>query len=252
MLYQELLNEIVSLCTHTIGDHLTGIYLHGSLAMGCFHPNSSDIDIIVVSDCELSDPQKICLMWGIVKLNSVAPAKGLEIHFLNRSVCRPFVYPTPFELHFSPMRLNWFLHDPHDYIQKMHGTDKDLASHITVLNHRGITIHGDSIPTVFGSVSAADYLDSIWHDIESAPNDILENPVYVILNLCRTWAYLTDNLILSKAEGGEWGLMHLDQDFHPLISHTLNCYQSSQQPQMDADTALQFSATMLAKIKSKL
>lgn len=26
-------------------DKLTGIYLHGSLAMGCYNPESSDIDL---------------------------------------------------------------------------------------------------------------------------------------------------------------------------------------------------------------
>ena len=33
-----------------IKDDLIGIYIHGSLAMGGFNPNTSDIDILVVVD----------------------------------------------------------------------------------------------------------------------------------------------------------------------------------------------------------
>ena len=51
---------------------------------------------------------------------------------VKRSVCRPFVYPTPFELHFSIMHLEWYRKDPHDYIENMKGTDKDLAAHMMV------------------------------------------------------------------------------------------------------------------------
>lgn len=36
-------------------EKLVGIYLHGSLAMGCFHPNISDIDFLVIVNERLRD-----------------------------------------------------------------------------------------------------------------------------------------------------------------------------------------------------
>ena len=45
---EELLNRFISESKRIIGDDLAGIYLHGSLAMGCFNPDRSDIDLIVV------------------------------------------------------------------------------------------------------------------------------------------------------------------------------------------------------------
>ncbi|SHE36805.1 Nucleotidyltransferase domain-containing protein [Caldanaerobius fijiensis DSM 17918] len=36
-------------------DNMVGIYLHGSLAMGCFNPEISDIDILVIIEQNLDD-----------------------------------------------------------------------------------------------------------------------------------------------------------------------------------------------------
>ena len=118
--------------------------------------------------------------------------------------CRNFLYPTPFELHFSNAHLQWFIDDPTAYIHKMNGTDKDLAAHFTIIKKYGVVLYGEEINDVFADVPEKDYVDSIWHDVEGAGEDILEEPVYVILNLCRVAAFLKNGLILSKKQGGEW------------------------------------------------
>lgn len=47
MLYQGLLDEIVEQSRQIFGEELIGVYLHGSMAMGCFHADKSDIDLIL-------------------------------------------------------------------------------------------------------------------------------------------------------------------------------------------------------------
>ncbi|MBP5186668.1 MAG: nucleotidyltransferase domain-containing protein, partial [Clostridiales bacterium] len=42
------LNTYVGRSRNILKDNLTGIYLHGSAVMGCFNPEKSDIDLIVV------------------------------------------------------------------------------------------------------------------------------------------------------------------------------------------------------------
>lgn len=37
MPYQDLIEEFVIMSKEVIGDNLTGVYLHGSMAMGCFN-----------------------------------------------------------------------------------------------------------------------------------------------------------------------------------------------------------------------
>lgn len=252
MYYQELINDFVAVCNRTLGNQLTGIYLHGSLAMGCFNSNSSDIDIIVIVESSISAIQKMSLMKQIVRLNRSAPAKGLEISFVKKEYCKPFIYPTPFELHFSPMHLQWFNDNPKDYIDKMNGEDKDLAAHFTIINKYGIILWGKEISAIFDDVPCKDYIDSICHDVKNAAQDILDNPVYVTLNLCRVLAYLRNGLILSKEEGGKWGIIHLEERYTPLIFQAQQCYKYNGAMQIDKNTSQQFADAMLKDIRYEL
>ena len=101
--------------------------------------------------------------------------------------------------------LQRYLNNPADYIEKMHGVDKDLAAHFTVINHYGIVLWGEKIEDVFSEVPKQDYADSIYCDIENAQKDILNDPVYIVLNLCRVLAFLTDSSCLSKKDRRNMG-----------------------------------------------
>ena len=48
MQVQRILDEIKSTSVQTFEKNLVGIYVHGSLALGCFSWDNSDIDFIVV------------------------------------------------------------------------------------------------------------------------------------------------------------------------------------------------------------
>lgn len=79
---QELLNNLVDESKKILGDNLTGIYLHGSAAMGCFHVKKSDIDFIIVVKKELSKKIKRKYMDMLIELNQKAPKKGIEMRLL--------------------------------------------------------------------------------------------------------------------------------------------------------------------------
>ncbi len=232
--------KIVSECKNIFKNNLVGVYLHGSMAMGCFNPHKSDIDLIIVIDEDISDEQKLDFMNKIVELNEVAPEKGIEMSVVKREYCKPFVYPTPYELHFSNGHLEWFKNNPKDYVERMKGMDKDLAAHFMIINKYGKTLWGDNIEEVFGEVPREAYLDSIWYDIENAKEDVLDNPMYIILNLCRVAAYVKDEEILSKKQGGEWGVKNLSQEYSNLISGALECYSSDKNMQVEDEEAQRF------------
>lgn len=50
-----VLREFAAQIQAILGDHFRGMYLSGSLALGDFDPNTSDIDFIVVTDAALAD-----------------------------------------------------------------------------------------------------------------------------------------------------------------------------------------------------
>lgn len=247
-LCEVIINKLTEKTQEILKDNLTGIYLHGSAAMGCFNPYKSDIDVIIAVNDKMTKETKRKLMDAIIELNSMAPEKGLEISVVLRTVCKPFVYPTPFELHFSPMHLNWYLNDSDEYIEKMNGEDKDLAAHFTVINSRGKCLAGAPISSVFGIVPGEYYMDSIYEDVRGAEADIKEAPVYFILNLARVLAYKRDGLVLSKKEGGEWALAKLPAKYRNLVLTALADYEDEHVHEYIGDCTEDYAGYMLNQI----
>ncbi|MBR6307693.1 MAG: DUF4111 domain-containing protein [Lachnospiraceae bacterium] len=231
-----------------LGDRLVGIYLHGSAVMGCFNPDKSDIDLIAIVDSPISDDVKRKCMDMVVALNEDAPAKGIEMSIVTKAVCNPFVYPTPFELHFSAMHIGWYRDNPEDYVKKMNGTDEDLAAHFTIIKKRGKCLCGAPIDEVFGEVPKADYMDSIRNDIADAEEDIIDNPMYIILNLTRVLAYKREGLILSKKEGGEWALKNLPEEYYALIQEAMREYAEGTPGTYDEEKSKKYAGYMLGEI----
>ena len=236
-----------------LGDGLEGIYLHGSAAMDCYNPARSDLDLIVVTRNSPDDACKRAYMDMVTELNALLPGKdarhsGIEMSVVRREVCNPFIYPTPFELHFSAAHLEWYRRDPGDYIRKMKGTDKDLAAHFTVIRSRGKRLYGPPAEAVFGEVPAEDYLDSVLEDVEDAPEEIAGNTMYLTLNLARILAYLRKGTVLSKREGGEWGLSSLPEKYLPLIRAALEDYEGDAAVRYDTELAADYAEYMLDRI----
>ena len=227
MQVQRILDEIKSTSVQTFEKNLVGIYVHGSLALGCFSWDNSDIDFIVVLKNPPTQAQKEEHISELMRINEICPPKGLEMSIVLDEYTSQFIYPTPFELHFSNSHLRQCTENISEYCMQMNGTDKDLTAHFTIINNACITIYGKEAENVFGEVPKKYYWDSILYDIENAEKDIIENPIYTILNLCRVLAYKNDSLILSKKDGGNWAMKHVDTDYIRIIKQALNKYQSS-------------------------
>ena len=219
--------------------------------MGCYQPQKSDLDFLVVVRENMTDTDKRVFLDSIIMLDAAGPAKGIEMSIVTRDVCDPFVYPTPFILHYSRMHTAWYRRDPEDYIRKMNGTDRDLAAHFTVIRDRGQCLYGLPVPEVFGEVPEEDYLDALWEDISGAEEEITENPMYLILNLARVLAYLKGKKVLSKKEGGEWGLAALPEEYHVLLRSALKEYAEGINEQYDPETAKRYAVYMLDQIRAE-
>lgn len=252
MKYNEILNKIASEYQDILRDNLVGIYVHGSIAFGCFNPIKSDIDFIVVIDNPPTIEEKEELIKTLLDLSADAPPKGFEMSLVLSSTCKNFIYPTPFELHYSIAHLQRCKDDLREYCTSMKGIDKDLAAHFTVINNVGYTLIGRPIPEVFGDVPTEDYLDSIKADVEESKNEVIENPVYIILNLCRVLAYKHNGLVLSKEQGGLWGIENLPNQYIALVSKTLNNYKSEGiEESFDTEQSLDFCNYMIENIFNK-
>ena len=107
------------------------------------------------------------------------------------------------------------------------------------------------IDEVFGEVPKQDYMDSLWYDIADAEDDIAEDTMYLTLNLARVLAFLQDGSVLSKKEGGEWGLKNLPEKYHGLLREALSEYRG-ETPGYDISAAKEYAGAMLRLIRNNM
>ena len=247
-----LLETLKSVHLDIFGTKLTGIYLHGSLAFGCFRWENSDIDFLTVVNAPVTESEKQALLAWILSVQELCPPKGLEMSIVEEHCCQIFRYPTPYLFHYSNGHLENAMKDPAAYCAAMHGTDPDLAAHLTVTRAVGIPLYGPATADLFAPVPAGDYLSSLLYDVENMEGDIAAAPVYCTLNLCRVLAYCRDGKVLSKAEGALWGLTHLEPVWHPILRQAADAYRFGTAMTAEEDTLHRFAVRCLGEIRKAI
>jgi len=229
---KKCIDELQVHYTQLLGSDLIGIYLHGSIAMGCFNEVSSDIDVMVVVEEPLTTDIKKQL--GQIHLElSATYRKNIELSVVTRETLINFVYPTPFEFHYSDGHKQSFLDEVVDF--ETAKQDYDLAAHFVILKTYGITLVGEQAEIMFPEISKKDYVDSITRDFEWSFYNIMASfderncrvPPYAVLNSCRVLAFLDSGLITSKQSGAEWAQHQLPSKFQSLIYEALMEYKNA-------------------------
>ena len=244
---RDQVDQLVSMLSNCLAEQLVGIYLHGSLAMGCFNPNHSDLDLLVIT----TDRMPLTVKRQIIEhlLVCSQQPQPIEISFLARTQLLPWHYPTPFDLHYSEMWRAAYTRDLASGTWQAWDTnehrDPDLAAHITIINQRGICLAGAPIADIFPAVPGDDYRAALAADIHDSLASIATNPVYTILNCCRTYAYVRDGHVFSKEEGGDWAIQVLPADFRDTVATALAAYRSDTgHPSFDQNALSTFAAYM--------
>ena len=228
---KHLVEEFVGNVQEILGENLIGIYLHGSLVMGCFNFDVSDIDILVVVDEKLSVSIKKEIAQFMIHLSKKSLPKGFEISIVLKKYLDYFEYPTPYEFHFSNDLIELYNNDEFDFENAAY--DADLAAHFVIIKQRGGCLYGEDIQNIFPDVSQEYYLKSIISDFEWSFEKVIEGsdtgtgvvPHYAVLNACRVVAAIKDELITSKSEGGQWGIENFPEEYHLLIKAGLDEYK---------------------------
>jgi predicted nucleotidyltransferase len=217
---REVLRETLSGVRSILRDNLVGIYLYGSLAMGCFNPKSSDIDTVLVVRKGLSKVQRkkiIEYLEGVGSKN-----KRIELSIVREDVVRNPRYPMMVDLHFE----YWG-----DVFEDE--KDKEILSNLYTTKERGFCVWGAPIGDVFSEIPAEYHLRSVVEDLEHTRKYLHDSPelvgydpaVYWVLGSCRILAFIREGKVLSKLEGGQWGLANLPEEYHDMVKQALSYYQ---------------------------
>jgi streptomycin 3"-adenylyltransferase len=226
---KQCLTQLKETYQQILGENLRGLYLHGSIAMGCFNPESSDVDVLVVVQSPLSLKTRQALGRTHVQLAAQCP-NPLEVSVILQTVLDNFTHPTPFEFHYSEDFLETFKDGSIDLTTPR--KDPDLTAHMVIAKQHGIALIGRPALDVFPDVPDDDYLDSIVQDATWCIQNMMNGadagdcqvPKYAVLNLCRVLAFIQDRQVTSKRTGAEWALANLPDTYHLVIQTALDDY----------------------------
>ncbi|MEM3458750.1 MAG: DUF4111 domain-containing protein [Candidatus Bathyarchaeia archaeon] len=217
---RDFLKDTFTSVHSVLRDNLVGIYLYGSLAMKCFNPKSSDIDIILIVKKRLSKEPKRKIVEYLKGIGS--KDRRIELSIVREGVVRNPQYPLMVDLHF-------------EYWGEVFENEKDneILSNLYTTRKRGFCVWGKPIDDVFSKIPAEYHLRSVIDDLEHTRKYLHENPenigydptVYWVLGSCRILAFIREEKVLSKLEGGQWGLANLPKKYQGLIEHALAHYQ---------------------------
>jgi len=228
---------LVEMLKDRLGDNLTGVYLHGSLAMGSYFPPKSDIDIIIVVYRSLEAAFAASLNRLIAEYAERRPTAGsIELSIITLETARTVPGRIPYELHYSEAVHQMVLEDRMEYGKGF--VDPDLPAHLMCVRKRGVCLYGKPVDEVFGEVDWQDFMRSVLADFDwiVADENICGSPYYCILNICRVLQLLQEDgrQVLSKYEGGSWGIRNLPEEYTALVEKALEVY-SCDRPVSEAE-----------------
>lgn len=245
--------RLIVLMRAHVGDDLVAVYLHGSLAMGCFNPDRSDINLLAVAESPMSLSTKWRVAQVLLRLSG-APSP-IEISFLQRGQLTLWSHPTPFDFCFGESHHGQYDEDLRsgawkDWNREIQ-RDEALAGHVKVTRCRGVCLWGARIEDTLPEVPVGDYVASILASLARAGATVDSR----LLNLARAWAYLETGAVMSKDEGGVWALGPIPARHAPAVEAALRLYRgdadasiSDDEPTLEAVEYLQRQVAQLAGV----
>jgi hypothetical protein len=174
---------------------LVGIYVHGSLALGGFVPERSDVDMLVLTSRSLTNQEKQEVANRTSQASLPCPGLGLELSVVTVEGIRDPSKRVPFEVHVDTKSGRTVDGAAH------HG-DSDLALHFAVCRAAGIALRGPHPRQVFPEVPRSWLLEGFAAELAWAEEHADWGNGF--LNACRNWRYLEEGKIGSKLEGAAW------------------------------------------------
>lgn len=195
------------------------IWVHGSAAMGCFNP-ASDLDVLAVAGA-LSQEKRVQLAQALLKLSG--NPYPIELSILPSDGLGEDTHPYAYSFHYSEAwRERYVAHEIPQGIQR----DPDLGAHFMIARVCGITLYGSPPHELLPDTDRLAYTEALRYDFDDL---ITADTKYAVLNACRVAAWLRADEVLSKRDGGLWGLANLPPSFAPLIEEALKAYEKGEE-----------------------
>lgn len=218
------LGDLLARTQALLGNHLHGVYLVGSLALGDFDPRSSDIDVVVVTDTAITDDLFDGLrgLHAQLAANSSPWAERIEAVYIP---CAALRRGAPDTTH---------------YPQRERGTplfqaplEEGWPFQRFTLRERGVVVAGPDPRTLVDPVapqemrSAVAAIAGMWAEQAARDPSWLEwlqqrdSQIFVVLTLCRMLYSLATGSVASKPQAAAWAMRELGEPWAALVKRSL-------------------------------
>ena len=189
----ELMKQFNEWVKEILQDNYVGVYFHGSLRLGSFNPNKSDLDFIIVIKEQMDSKTKELIWDKMLENEKLFPKKGFEFSVVLEENCTNIKHPIAYELHGSRDWIERYKEDKTIAINDDYKVDPDLASHFNVINVPNDKMDfGKPSKEVFSKVPKEYIIDSNYSDTLDCVEEIVNNPEILINLLCEGLKMLWD------------------------------------------------------------
>jgi len=222
-----------------LGDHFRAMYLSGSLALGDFDAERSDIDFVVVTDSDLPDDLLLALRAMHDRFNASASpwATEVEAAYIPQNALRRY----------DPARAR------HPHIERGAGEILDMDQlgsdwiiQRFILREYGVVIAGPDPRTLIAPVSSRDLHQSVvtlmnnwWGPMREDPAPLHRHTIgyqsYAVLTMCRILYTLDTGTVVSKPVAARWARGIADGRWDTLIERALTWRKDGQTVPADDD-----------------
>jgi Domain of unknown function (DUF4111)/Nucleotidyltransferase domain len=213
----------VSAVRTILGPRLVGVYLDGSIALGEFEADRSDIDFVVVAADEVREATLAALQALHAGLAATEPRWGLELEgsYVQRAAIRA---------HDARPAAHPYIDRHTGRLELVHHESGYWVIHRHVLREHGVTLVGPEPRTLIDPVTPAQLRDAAASTFRGWWRPMLDDPArlqhggyraYAVLTMCRMLYTLSHGIIVSKRVAARWAQETLDSRWKGLIGDAL-------------------------------
>ena len=217
-----VLAELLASVEAILGERLLGMYLYGSLALGDFNPDGSDVDFLAVSDSDLPPDTLAALVALHARIFAVDSlwAKELEGSYVPGAALRRFERAGALHPHID--------RGESELSVRQHEVDSVFQRY--VLREHGVALVGPPPSVWLDPVTSDDLRGATvelmriwWAPMANDPERLYfaGYQAYAVLTMCRTLYTLAHGDVVSKPAAARWAIATQDPRWAPLIERAL-------------------------------
>jgi hypothetical protein len=202
-------------------DQLIGFYLYGSLSLGDFDPESSDVDFLVVITEDISEEmfERLHAMHAIIASSGLPYANYIEGSYIPLKSLRRY---DPHNAHHATIGIDW------PFRVAFHGSNWILERYI--IREHGVVVYGPPPQTLIDPVAPEEMQAAVCEQLRDFWSSQLDGPewlrprnyqAFAMLTLCRALYTLHQGMVSSKPQAALWAQETYPQ-WKPIIERSLS------------------------------